>query len=409
MDKINKFKLHNPIGYEEIKATNKVLRSGILSGFYAQNYKKFFGGKYVLDFERKLRAFFKCKYAITVNSWTSGLIAAVGAIGTDPGDEIIVSPFTMSASAVAILHWNAIPIFADIDPQTYCLCPKATEKKITKKTKAIMLVDIAGHPSAIDEFKKLGKKYNLKIIIDSAQSIGAKYIKKNKFTGTVGDIGGYSLNIHKHINTGEGGIIVTNNEEYAKKIFLIRNHGENMLHKIKVKNTKNVIGYNFRMGEIEAAIGIEQLKKLPKILKRIRQNADLLNEGLCKLKGLVVPKINKKEFSHSYYFYGLKIDYSKIKINRNVLIKKLRREGVPCSEGYLNLHEIPFFKNKIAYGLRGFPWSNRNKNYLNIKCPVAEDLHNKSFFFIPLTEYNFGTNDIYSIIESFNKVWSKIN
>ena len=406
---MNKFKLHNPIGNEEIKATNKVLKSGILSGFYAQNYPKFFGGKYVLSFEKKLRTFFKCKYAITVNSWTSGLIAAIGAVGIDPGDEIIVSPFTMSASAVSILHWNAIPIFADIDPLTFCLCPKATEKKITNKTKAIMLVDIAGYPSKINQFKRLAKKYNLKIIIDSAQSIGSKYIKKNKFTGTVGDVGGYSLNIHKHINTGEGGIVVTNNKEYANKIFLIRNHGENMLHKIKIKNSKNIVGYNFRMGEIEAAIGIEQLKKLPKILKRIRENADLLNDGLGKLKGLIVPKIDKNEFTHSYYFYGLKIDYTKVQINRNILIKKLRKEGVPCSPGYLNLHTIPIFKNKIAYGSKGFPWSlNQNNNYLNTKCPVAEDLHNRSFFRIPLAEYNFSQNDINSIVKSFYKIWNNL-
>ena len=170
----------------------------------------------------------------------------------------------MSASATAIIHWNAIPVFADVDPKTFCLSPDSVEKKITKKTKAIMLVDVTGHPSDIISFKKIAKKYKLKLIIDAAQSIGAKYKRLNKFTGTVGDVGGFSFNIHKHINTGEGGVIVTNNINIANKARLIRNHGENMVNKIKTKNLSNIIGYNFRLGEIEAAIGIEQLKKLPK-------------------------------------------------------------------------------------------------------------------------------------------------
>ena len=176
----------------------------------------------------------------------------------------------MSACAASILHWSAIPVFADVDPKTFCLSPKSVLKKITKKTKAIMLVDITGHPSDIDSFNKIAKKYKLKLIIDAAQSIGAKYIKK--YTGTVGDVGGYSFNIHKHINTGEGGVIVTNNKNIANKAYLIRNHGENMVNKIKkTSNFSNLIGYNFRLGEIEAAIGIEQLKKLPKILKKFKK------------------------------------------------------------------------------------------------------------------------------------------
>ena len=408
---MRKFIEHNPIGKEELDAGKKVIKSGNLSGFYAQNLSKFYGGKKVLKFEKDIKKFFKVKYAITVNSWTSGLIACIGSIDIKPGDEIILPPFTMSAGAASILHWSAIPVFADVDPKTFCLSPKSVLKKITKKTKAIMLVDITGHPSDIDSFNKIAKKYKLKLIIDAAQSIGAKYIKKKKYTGTVGDVGGYSFNIHKHINTGEGGVIVTNNKNIANKAYLIRNHGENMVNKIKTSNFSNLIGYNFRLGEIEAAIGIEQLKKLPKILKKIQKNGELLNKELKKLEGLEVPEVDNKVITHAYYTYGLKLNTKKIKISRKKIVKMLRNLGVPCGEGYLNIHLLTLFKKKIAYGKKNYPWNlnkNRSYKYKIGDMPIAEDLHFRSYIGIGLTHYDFSTNDIYYIINAFQKVWTKL-
>ena len=408
---MRKFTEHNPIGKEEIDAGKKVIESGNLSGFYAQDLSKFYGGKKVLKFEKDIKNFFNVKYAITVNSWTSGLIACIGSIDIKPGDEIILPPFTMSACAASILHWSAIPVFADVDPKTFCLSPKSVLKKITKKTKAIMLVDITGHPSDIDSFNKIAKKYKLKLIIDAAQSIGAKYVKKKKYAGTVGDVGGFSFNIHKHINTGEGGVIVTNNKNIANKAYLIRNHGENMVNKIKTNNLSNLIGYNFRLGEIEAAIGIEQLKKLPKILKKIQKNGELLNKELKKLEGLEVPEIDNKVITHAYYTYGLKLNTKKIKFSRKKIVKMLRNLGVPCGEGYLNIHLLTLFKKKIAYGKKDFPWNlnkNRSYKYKVGDMPVAEDLHFKSYIGIGLTHYNFTTDDIYYIINAFRKVWTKL-
>jgi perosamine synthetase len=410
MNKI-KFKLHNSIGQEELVAASKVIKSGNLSGFYAQNIEKFFGGKKVLEFEKKIKKFFNVKYAIVVNSWTSGLITAIGSLDIKPGDEIILPPFTMSACAISVLHWNAIPIFADVDENTFCITPETVEKKITKKTKAIMLVDINGYPSEINGFKKIAKKYKLKIIIDSAQSLGAKYLKTKKFTGTVGDVGGFSLNIHKHINTGEGGIIVTNNKSIALKSQLIRNHGENIVEKLRLKNLYNIIGYNFRMGEIEAAIGIEQLKKLPKILKKIQNNAKILNDNLKNLQGLIVPEIDNKLITHSYYTYGLRLNLNEIKISRKKIVQMLNKKGVPCGEGYLNLHLLPLFTKKIAYALKGFPWNlNKNKKYIykKVDLKVAEDLHFKSYLSIGLTHYDFSKKDIQFIISCFKEVWKNL-
>lgn len=406
-EKLRKFKRRNTISIEEIKATKKVLENGILSDYLAANQKKFFGGKNVISFEKNLKSFFNVKHALTFNSWTSGLIAAVGALDLEAGDEIITSPFTMSATIFAIVHWNLVPIFADIDPKTFCLDPKNVVKKITKKTKAILLVDINGHPSDMFQFKKISKKYSLKLIIDAAQSIGAKYKKEKKFAGTIGDIGGYSLNVHKHINTGEGGVIVTNNDQVAKKIALIRNHGENMT-KISPLN-QHFFGYNFRMGEIEAAIGIEQLKKLPKILKKIQLDAQILSKGLRNLKGLQVPFIDEN-CTHAFYSYPLAINLNELKVTRKVLVHLLRKEGVPIGEGYQNIHLLPFFKNKLKKGITKHYWSkiNLKRNYKKGLCPVAEILHEKTYMALPVCYYEFSKKDLNKIVASFNKIWKNI-
>ncbi len=255
--------------------------------------------------------------------------------------------------------------------------------------------------------KKISKKYDLKLIIDAAQSIGAKYKKEKKFAGTVGDIGGYSLNVHKHINTGEGGVIVTNNNQVAKKIALIRNHGENMTE-ISPRN-KHFFGYNLRMGEIEAAIGIEQLKKLPKILRKIQYDAKILSQGLATLKGLQVPIIDKN-CTHAFYNYPLVINPKELKVSRKVLAHLLRKEGVPISEGYQNIHLLPFFKNKLKKGITKHYWTkiNLKENYKKGLCPVAENLHEKTYMALPVCYYEFSKKDLYSIVRSFNKVWKNI-
>ena len=258
-----KFKSFNTYDKKEIYVAKKVVKSGSLSGFIADDSKYFYGGTYVKKCEEAFKKYFNVKYAISVNSWTSGLVCAVGALNINPGDEIIVTPWTMTATATAIIVWGGIPIFSEIDNKTYCLDVNKIEEKITTKTKAIISADIFGQSSDYKSINKIAKKYNLKVISDSAQAIGSKYY--NKYTGTSADIGGYSLNRHKHIQTGEGGIVITNNKKYAENIFKIRNHGEVIN---KDKSFRNLIGYNFRLGEIEAAISIEQLKKLNKIVKK---------------------------------------------------------------------------------------------------------------------------------------------
>ena len=261
----NAFKRYNPIGAEEVEAAKQVIESGVLSQFLGAWHEDFYGGPKVREFERQCAEYFGVKHAVTVNSWTSGLVAAVGAIGIEPGDEVIVTPWTMSATATAILHWNAIPVFADIDPETFNLDPKSVEANITPYTKAIMVADIFGQSADMDALMAIAAKHGLKVISDTAQAPGALY--KGKYAGTLADVGGYSLNYHKHIHTGEGGILVTDNDEIAERLQLIRNHAEVVVGDKGVTNLSNMIGHNFRLGEIECAIGIEQLKKLNRFVQ----------------------------------------------------------------------------------------------------------------------------------------------
>ena len=241
---------------------------------------KFYGGEQVQRFERYIEKYFNVKHAITTNSWTSGLVAAVGAIGIEPGDEVIVTTWTMCATATAILHWNAIPVFADIKEDTYTIDPKSIEKNISKYTKAIMAVDIFGHSADMDEINKIAKKYKLKVISDTAQAPGVFY--KKSYAGTLADIGGFSLNCHKHINTGEGGILITNNDKYAERLRLIRNHAEAVVSDNINNYTPNMLGHNFRLGEIESAIGIEQFKKLKSKVKKKATNCKFIIQRIKK-------------------------------------------------------------------------------------------------------------------------------
>ena len=407
---MRKFKKYNSIGKEELKAASAVIKSGNLSNFLGEYSKEFFGGPKVREFEKKCKSFFNVKHAITVNSWTSGLICAVGALDISPGDEIILPPWTMSACASAILNWNAIPVFADIDKTTYNIDPEDVLRKISKRTKAIMAVDIFGHPCNISELKKISKKYKIKLITDSAQSPYSFY--KKKIAGTISDVGGISLNYHKHIHTGEGGVIFTNSDKIAKRINLIRNHAESVVRSNKVENLSNMIGYNFRLGEIESAIGIQQLKKLKKVIRKKQKICQLLTKNLSKLSRLFLPKV-LKGYTHSYYIYGINLDLQNIKYSREYIINKLTSEGVPgLSAGYTCLHLLPMFQKKIAYGSKGFPWnSNFNKRNISYKkglCPNAEYLHEKSFIKFEVCMYDLTIDDVKFISSAFEKVWSDL-
>jgi perosamine synthetase len=403
------FYKYNSIGNQEVKAAKKVIESGVLSQFLGAWHADFYGGPKVQEFEKKCSEYFGVKHAVTVNSWTSGLIAAIGAIDIEPGDEVIVPPWTMCASATAILHWNAIPVFADIDPETFNLCPKSVEANITPFTKAIMAVDIFGQSADIEELMAIANKYGLKLISDTAQAPGALY--KGKYAGTLAHVGGYSLNYHKHIHAGEGGIIVTNDDDIAERLKLIRNHAEAVVGDRGIKNLSNMIGHNFRLGEIECAIGIEQLKKLSSIVKSRQILAGRLTEGLKDLRGLRTPVV-KPDRTHVYYVYPLVLNLKELKVSKDKIHAALLAEGVHISKRYQNIHLLPMYQKKMAYGSSGFPWSSdicrREVNYNKGICPVAEELNDSTYLGFGLCVYDLTEEDIDLIIKAFKKVWSNI-
>ena len=406
--KLNRF---NTIGLEEAAAVSDVLKTGVLSKYLGCWDEDFYGGPKVKEFEKACSKYFDVKYALAVNSWTSGLICAVGAIDIEPGDEIIVSTWTMCASATAIIHWNAIPVFADIEDKTFNISMESVVKNITNKTKAILAIDIFGHPCDYDGLMKICDEYNLILISDSAQAPGSIY--KNQITGTGSHVGGFSLNYHKHIHTGEGGILVTNDKNIYDKMSLIRNHGEAVIREMKFNDQVNILGYNFRMGEIEASIGIEQLKKLSGIVKRKQEIAKILSKGLKNIEGLKTPFL-EDNCTHSYYIYPLIIDKTKIKIRREIIINALEKEGLEgLMSGYANIHLLPMYQNKIAYGKNGFPWNyektRKNISYKKGICPVAEELNEETFIGIEICLFEYTDLNLSEMIMAFKKVFNSLD
>jgi len=399
------------IGEDEVSAVSDVIRGGVLSAYIGAPGPGFMGGNKVRQFEREAAEYFGVKHAVAVNSWTSGLIAAVGAIGLEPGDEVITTPWTMCATATAILHWSGIPVFADIDPKTFNICPESVVKLITPRTKAIIAVDIFGQSCDMSALRALADHYGLKLLCDTAQAPGA--LLGEKFAGTFADIGGFSLNYHKHIHCGEGGILVTNDDRLAERLCLIRNHAEAVIQSDDPVDLCNMLGYNFRMGEIEAAIASLQLTKLASRVESRQRIASELNQGLSSLKGIKVPRVSDRA-THAYYVYGMTLDIDTLGLSRERLLEALRAEGVPSlMAGYQNLHMLPMFRNKIAYGTKGFPWNspycNSDIQYGPGLCPVAENLHIKTFLGLNICMNELPPVDVALIIQAFHKVWNNLN
>jgi dTDP-4-amino-4,6-dideoxygalactose transaminase len=335
-------------------------------------------------------------------------MAAIGACEIGPGDEVIVSPYTMSASATAILVFNAIPVFADIEEYTFNLNPKSIEKCITKRTKAIMVPNIFGHAADYRTINRIARNRDLFVIEDNAQSPLAKY--HGRYAGTIGDIGVFSLNYHKHIHTGEGGVCLTNNKVLAERMQLIRNHAEAIVEDKRVTNLVNMIGYNFRLGEIEAAIGIEQLKKLKKLVISRIKIAGKLSSLLMDIDLLELPHVTKGT-SHVYYLLPLKYKGTEIPIS--VVEKALNAEGVPISRGYVKpLYLQPLYQDKTVYGNMGCPFScsfyEGSVSYKKGICPTAERMNEKELLIMEICKYDLSESDICSISEAFHKVFNNL-
>lgn len=410
------FPAYNTIGIEEEEAVLRVLRSGKLSTFLGTWHDDFFGGPEVRALESEWAEYFGVKHAISVNSATSGLYAAVGACGISPGDEVIVSAYTMSASATAALVYGAIPIFADIEEDYYCLDVASIESKITSRTKAIIVVDIFGQPYDAPAINALAKKHGLYVIEDTAQAPGA--MLGDKFAGTLGDIGIYSLNYHKHIHSGEGGIIVTNDDILADKIRLIRNHAEAVLSARGIQNKSeliNMVGYNYRMTEIEAAIARCQLRKLSTLLMQRLENTTYLNEKLAQIPCIKPTKI-RSGAKHAFYVHPLQFDAEIAGMHRNRFIDAVKEELPPTllreesvvllSYGYVKpLYLQPLYQEKIAFGRDGYPFSLSEVTYPKGLCPITEEMHFHRLVTHEFMRPGMSKVDMDDVVIAFQKVW----
>ncbi len=404
------FAVRNTMGPEEEQAAVEVIRSGVLSRFQGSAGDDFLGGPQVRAFEEEWADYFGVRYAISVNSWTSGLISIVGALGVEPGDEVLVTPWTMSASATAILQWNAIPVFVDIDRASFCLDPSLLEQHITPRTRAIMSVDIFGQSASMEAINTIAAKHNLSVISDCAQAPGAW--RNGRRAGTLGTIGGYSLNYHKHVHTGEGGMIVTDDPDLALRAQLIRNHGEAVVDAMGVTAINNIVGFNFRLGEIEAAIGRCQLRRLESQTSRRTELAEMINEGLGDLMGLQTPQVTPGN-DHVYYMYGLQVDPEALGVTRDWLYRALTAEGVQgLARQYTNIHRLPMYTQRTAFGSKGFPWtlqkSDAPASYGLGACPVAEDLQERTYLGLELCSFAYTDDDITDTVNAFRKVWLHI-
>ncbi|MFH1933645.1 MAG: DegT/DnrJ/EryC1/StrS family aminotransferase [Pseudomonadota bacterium] len=398
-------------GEEEKRLVMEVLDSKVLSGFLASLGEKFLGGEKVRMLEDLFKDYYNVRHALTVNSATAGLHAAVAAINVNPGDEIIVTPYSMSASATAIVMHNAIPVFVDIDEDSFNINPKEIKKAITPETKAIIVVHLFGYPAEMDEIMQIARDHDLKVIEDAAQAPGCTY--KGSQIGTIGDIGVFSFNQNKTITTGEGGIIVTNDDELAKRISLIRNHGEVVVEHYPTKTIAGIIGYNYRMTELEAAVGIAQFKKLDKLTKHRIQLAEYLTEKLQQFKPVITTPRIKEYSKHVYFVYPMKFNAVEAGVHRNKFAEAVRAEGVPLFGGYVRpIYLEPMYQQLLAYGNSGFPFRGphmkKTISYPKGIAPVCEKMHFEELLTTPICHYPLAEKDINDFVAAIGKVLNNI-
>lgn len=401
------------MGEAERRAAIEVLDSDVLSAFLGAQGDKFNGGPQVRAFEQEWASRYGFKHAISVNSWTSGLVTCYGAVGISPGDEIICPPYTMSASATSALY-GGIPVFADVDPETFCIDPRSIEQRLTPRTKAIMVVHLFGRAADMDPILAIARAHNLRVIEDAAQAPGVYY--RGKPVGALGDVGGFSFNYHKHIHTGEGGMIVTNDDAIAERCRRIRNHGENAVESPAVPDEEltNAIGGNYRLTELQAAIGIAQHARLQGILETRRAHVRAFRNALRDVPGIWVQPATAAENEHAYYVLPLKYDAKVVGLSRSLFVKAVNAElptsseGPPLIEGYVRpLYLSRIYQEQRALGREHFPFSvNREVKYDYSKglCPVTERLHEQELCYTPVIHEALSTEDVLDLATAIRKV-----
>ncbi len=351
---------------QDVQAVVKVLNSDWLTQ-----------GPTIETFEQTVAKKVNAKFAVAVANGTAALHAACFAAGIGPGDEVIVPTLTFTASANCVLFCGATPVLCDINLRTLTIDTNQIEQKINSKTKAIITVDFAGHPADQDKLRSIAKKYKLILIDDAAHALGAKY--KGKPIGSLADLTTFSFHPVKAITTGEGGMIVTNNKDFADKMLLFRNHGISKTINNQQSTINNPawyqemveLGYNYRMTDIQAALGLSQLKKLDKFLSRRRQIALQYIKAFSSIDEIILPPDHKNIY-HARHIFPIQFRH----LNRDTIYDKLLQLEIKCQVHYLPIHLQPYYQQKFEYKVSNFP---RTEKYFSrcLTIPLYPSLTDK--------------------------------
>lgn len=367
---------------EDIRAVVEVLRSDWLTT-----------GPKVEEFEEAFARFVGAGGAVAVSSGTAALHAAMYAIGVGPGDEVVVPAMTFAATANSVVYQGGTPVFADVSPETLLIDPARIEGLVTPRTKAIVAVDYAGQPCDYDSLREIAGRHGLSLVADACHSLGGAY--KGRAVGTLTDLNCFSFHPVKHVTTGEGGMISTHDPELARRMRAFRNHGITADHRRREEQGSWFyemvdLGYNYRITDFQCALGMSQLGRLPAWLARRKEIARRYDEALKGLAGASPLRV-RKEVSHAYHLYVVRLHLSKLGITRAEAFSALRERGVGVNVHYIPVHLHPFYRRRFGTG-PGL-------------CPVAEAAYEEILslpIFPAMTE-----DDVEAVIDAMSHIFSQ--
>ncbi len=348
-------------------------------------------GPKISEFEKLISNYCNSKYAVAFSSGTAALHAACCAIGISKGDEVITTPITFAADANCVLFQGGVVKFTDIKKDTYNIDPEKIKKQITKKTKAIIPIDYTGQPCDLDEIKEIAKKHDLTVIEDGCHALGAEY--KNKKVGGISDLTVFSFHPVKHITTGEGGMVLTNNKEFYEKLSLFRTHGITKDPKKLLRNEgkwyyeMHSLGYNYRLTDFQCALGISQFKKLEKFVKKRRAIASKYNKAFKDIEEIITPS-EKENVKAAYHLYMIQLNLEKLSVGRKKIFDALRAENIGVHVHYIPVHLHPYYKERFGY---------KKGDY-----PIAEEFYNRALT-LPIFP-KMSEDDVDDVIKAVKKV-----
>jgi len=375
---------------DERRALIEVLESGVWG----------IGGEKVEEFEKRFANLHDSEYGICVVNGTVALSLALAASGIQQGNEVIVPAYTFMATASSVLFVNAVPVFVDVYPNNYCINPDEVEKVITKRTKAIMPVHLAGHPADMDRIMTIAAENNLSVIEDACQAHLSEW--KSKKVGAIGDVGCFSFQSSKNMTSGEGGIIITNNKDLADKCWSYHNCGRRMGG---AWYEHPQMGWNFRMTEFQAAILLSQLERAESQTNTRNENAIYLSEILSEIDGIDALYRDERVNIHSYHLFIMKYDKEKFAgIEKSKIIEALNAEGIPCARGYVPIHKEGYIEKAREYG-----YSSGRIDYSKIYCPVTEKACDEEALWLTQNVLLGTKEDMNSIVEAIKKIKDNID